>query len=157
MSSYANFYLRMNDSFAPIGCYSRNSEIYKAVDDFCFYGQIRAFTIEKLNEIINNLESKINNIRKQDKIDEQHCQMIMQAANNSIEAKMEAIYNIESNREERNEYVEELEFAADTFRVFLNMIDDFKYSSLNQNFSNDSNHYIYVGIEACGDLGSIQE
>ena len=155
MSSYVNFYLRVNDSFAPIGSWSRSSELYRAMEDYCPYEKLCAFDSATLMDVIHNLEDKIDRMKEMRKFDENRCQMIMQA-NNSIDEKLEAIYNIESNFEEIDSSIEETAFAADTLRVFYNMIEDFRFSD-DGKFSNDYNHYVYAGIEANGDLESIQE
>ena len=154
MSSYVNFYLRVNDSFAPIGSWSRSSELYQAMQNRCPYEKICAFDGADLMDIVRDLEDKISRMKKVRESDEKRCQMIMQA-NNSIDEKMEAINEIESNFDEMDSFIEEVQFAADTLRVFYNMIDDFKFSD--GKFSNDCDHYIYAGIEACGNLESVQE
>ena len=154
MSSYVNFYLRVNDSFAPIGSYSRSSEMYQVMNYYCPYGKIWAFTPGKLLDIIKEFTNKANRMKEERKEDEKRCEMIMQA-NNPLNEKMEAVYEIESNFEEMDLSIQELEFAADTLRVFYNMIDDFRYCGSSGTFSNDYNHYIYAGVEALGSLENV--
>lgn len=152
MSSYVNFYLRINDLFVPIGSYSRNSKMYQTMYHYCPYGKIKALTKENLYEIINNdLETRIQNIKDFRAADEKRCEMIMQA-NNTLEEKMEAISDIMSGFDEMDTDIEELSFSADTLRVFSNIIEEFSY---NNQFSNDYNHYLYAGIEADGTLENI--
>jgi len=148
MSSYISFFVRVNDTFAPIGSWSRNSEMYQAMQDWCPYEKIRAFSFNDLMNVVKELEDKAR------EADEKRCQMIMQA-NNSVEEKMEAVNEIESNYEEMDSFIEEVQFAADTLRVFCNMIDDFKFAEIK--FTNDYNHYIYAGIEVCGTLEEVVE
>lgn len=150
MSSYVNFYLRVNDSFAPIGSYSRSSEMYQMMQTRCPYEKIAALTSSDLLDVIHEFENKINRMKEVRKADEKRCEMIMQA-NNSLDEKLQAIEDIESNFTDMDDYIEENQFAADTLRVFCHMIDEFRYTD----FSNDFNHCIYAGIEAAGDLESV--
>ncbi len=156
MSSYVNFYLRVNDSFAPLGSYSRSSEMYQAMQARCPYEKIAALTSNDLLDIIHGFEDKINHMKEVRKADEKRCELIMQA-NNPLDEKLQAVDDIESNFADMDDFIEELQFAADTLRVFRNMIEEFKYTDSSNKFSNDFNHYIYAGIEATGDLESVFE
>lgn len=151
MSSYVNFYLRINDLFVPIGSYSRSSEMYQIMDHYCPYGKIKPLTKDSLYKIINDLEDRKQKIKDFRIANEKRCDMIMQA-NNTIEEKMEAISSIMSGFNDMDTDIEELSFSADTLRVFSNMIEEFSY---NNKFSNDCNHYLYAGIEADGTLENI--
>ena len=151
MSSYVNFYLRINDLFVPIGSYSRSSEMYQTMYHYCPYGKIKALTKENLYEVINDLETRAQRIKDFRAADEKRCDMIMQA-NNALEEKMEAISDIMSGFNEMDTNIKEVSFSVDTLRVFSNMIEEFSY---NNKFSNDYNHYLYAGIEADGTLENI--
>lgn len=153
MSSYINFYLRINDTFAPIGSYSRSSEMYQEFSNWIPYEKIRALTSNDLSEAISHFEEQARRLRDAKENDKKRCEMIMQA-NNPLSEKMDAIYEIESSYDEIDESINELQFAADTLRVFWNMVDDYKYY---HKFDNDADHYIYAGVEASGDMESIEE
>ena len=151
MSSYVNFYLRINDLFVPVGSYSRSSEMYQIMYHYCPYGKIKALTQENIYEVINDLESKVQKIKDSRAVGEKRCEMIMQA-NNTLEEKIKAISDIMSIFNEMDIDIEELSFSTDTLRVFSNMIEEFSYDN---KFSNDYNHYLYAGIEAEGTLENI--
>ena len=154
MSSYVNFYLRVNDTFAPIGSYSRNNKMYEYMDCYCPYEKIRPFTVDDFIEIINSLKDNKHNIKQARKTEKKHYTAIIQA-NNSVEEKLNALYESESSLKEMDKEIAEINFTINTLQIFCNMIDDFKYST--SDFSNDYNHYIYAGIEACGDINSVTE
>ena len=156
MSSYVNFYLRINDNFAPIGSYSRSSSMYQAMSNVVPYEKIVALRPNQITEVIHNLEESAARMRKVKENDRAMCDKIMNTANNSIEDKLSAIAEIESNFDEMDSYIEEVNFAADTLRVFLNMIDDFRYSD-ECRFDNDYFHYIYAGIESYGRMEDVAD
>ena len=154
MSSYVNFYLRVNENFAPIGSWSRSNEIYQVMQYKVPYEKIRPLTSKEISSIIHELEDSAARIERAKAKDQESIKMIMDAANTSLDEKLEAVGQIESNFEEMDAYISEVNFAADTLRVFFNMIDDFKYSD-ELVFDNDYNHYIYAGIEAYGRMEDV--
>ena len=154
MSSYVNFYLRVNDKFAPIGSYSRSTEMYKAVSSQLPYEKIRALTAGDLMLYIRDLENAADNVKIVCERDRSHISLIMNAENTSLDEKLDTVDDIEENCRECEDYISELMFAADTLRVFYNMIDEFKYYN-ESGFTNDAEHYIYAGIEAYGNLESV--
>lgn len=157
MSTYLNFYLRVNNNFIPLGDYSRScSVMYNVVNNDVPYEKIRAITSEDLKGYINKLTEAAGRIQKMKESDEKRIELIMNAANTPLEEKMEYVNEIQSNFMEMDELIKEYSFAADTLRVFLNMIDMFRYKD-ELYFDNDYNHYIYAGIEARGNMESIVE
>lgn len=156
MSSYVNFYLRMNNSFAPIGSYSRSNEIYQAIQHAVPYEKITPLTSRAFDEMIRELESKAQKMADAKKRDQERIALIMNAANTSLDEKLSAVAEIESNFADMDEYISDVNFAADTFRVFLNIIDDVRYSD-NTYMDNDCDHYIYAGIEAYGRMEDVIE
>ena len=106
MSSYVNFYLRINDLFVPIGSYSRSSEMYQTMYHYCPYGKIKALTKENLYEVINDLETRAQRIKDFRAADEKRCDMIMQA-NNALEEKMEDVM-VDVNKDLKNEMIDNI-------------------------------------------------
>ena len=151
MSSYVNFYLRANEIFAPIGSYSRSSEVYKAIDKYVGYNELVSLTPEIFNDVIQEVEEKIARMRKRRAVDENRIRLIMDSANSTMDEKLQAVNDIECNFEEMDAYVDELNFAADVMRVFINMIDAYEYGG-DGGLDNDPNHYIYAGIDAIGSM-----
>lgn len=152
MSSYVNFYLRINDLFISLGSWRRSSEMYQALRSESPYGKIRSFSYKDLLEIATDLNDKIDHLKEMKENDENQCQMILQA-NNSLDEKMEAINEIRNNSEEIDSIIKEVGITVATLHVFCDMIKEYKYNSVK--LSNDCDHYVYVGIDANGDLESI--
>ena len=154
MSSYVNFYLRVNDKFAPIGSYSRSSEMYQTVSRAVPYEKITALKSRDISSLIRRLEESAEDIQKTNEKGKSRISLIMNAENTPLNDKLAAVEEMELSCEAADEYISEITFAADTLRVFLNMIEDFKYSD--SPFENDADHYIYAGVEACGNLESVE-
>lgn len=156
MSSYANFYLRVNDNFAPIASYSRSSIIYQTVSNYVPYERLVAIRPLTINEWINtvkelkvNVEASIN--RYQNIINQ-----IFQA-NNSIQEKLEAVEEYKDLINEERDTIEELESAFYFFGMLDTMIEEYKYGDEADKFENDEFHYLYVGIECPGGLKYVED
>ena len=151
MSSYLNFYARANNIFIPLGSYSRSSQMYREINNSVPYEKIRAIKPQDLKDYINDLKESERRIQKMKQEDEQRIQLIMSAANSSLQEKMEYVEEIQANFMEMDALIEEYASAVNTLQVYLDMIDEFRYS----HFDNNYEHYIYAGIEANGDMESI--
>lgn len=154
MSSYVNFYLRINENFAPIGSWSRSNQMYQVWQHILPYEKIMPLTYSRISDMIYELETSAARMKEAKTKDEASIKMIMDAANTSLEEKLNIVADIQSNFEDMDQYIDEINFTADTLRVFLNMIEDFKYSD-EVVFDNDADHYIYAGIEAYGRIENI--
>ena len=61
MSSYINFYLKVEDKYCPLGIYSRNCPEYQFFKDIVPFEKIAPITIKKLQAVIEDIEFAINN------------------------------------------------------------------------------------------------
>ena len=156
MSSYANFYIRVNESFVPIGSYSRSTSLYQAINSMLPYGQIIALTSEKIGKAIEIINEEIENIENTIEKDEQECKEIANMLGNSINEKMSAIYSIKVDIEDMKQDLIDRGSSKSILQVYLDMIDEIHYSS-EYIMDNDYNHYIYAGIEAYGRIEDILE
>lgn len=154
MSSYVNFYLRINNNFAPIGSWSRSSQLYQHIHYNIPYEKIKPLTIEELEKIIYELDKDKQKFEKMKIEDEYRINRIMNAENTPLKDKLNAVADIESCFEDIDNTIKEYEYAIIALRIFGEMIDDFHYSS-EITFDNDYNHYIYAGIEAYGRIENI--
>lgn len=156
MSSYVNFYIRVNKSFIPIGSYSRSSSLYQAISQMLPYEKIIALTSEKIGRVIDKIEEEIEAFEKLKEKDKQTCNKILSMIGNSVEEKMASIYSIEAEDENIECELEELKYSKNVLQVYLDMIDEIHYSD-GYVMDNDYNHYIYAGVEACGSMENILE
>ena len=154
MSAYINFYLRVNDKFAPIGSFSRSSMVYEITNLVLPWEKLIPITQQMLNNWISKAEDNRQRTVDAKKADEKKCAQIM-AANNSLDDKLNAVARIEENYDEMDEFIDECSYTADIFYYLSNIIDNYQYSDDEARFENDYNHYIYAGIEVSGKLENI--
>lgn len=158
MSSYVNFYLRMNETFIPISDYSRNSTIYKFVASGVPYGKIKPVTLDMVENYVANAVDRINEIEESLAKERSTISIIMDAKGNSLEEKVDYLEEINNLIEDYEDEKESVRKAICFFGVLEDMIENRKYCSEQfKDFKNDFNHYIYVGEESEGNLESIEE
>lgn len=153
MSSYANFYLRINDKFAPIGIYSRSTDMYQNFYGILPYEKLIALTPLKLYDVILSTRKKISSFSETIKENQELRDQFLSAENISFEDKRTAVEEFNSAIHELEEEIDNLQNVINYVRVLLNIIDDYRYSGIS--FENDYEHYLYAGIEACGDMDEI--
>ena len=163
MSTDVNFYVRVNDKFAPIGHYTRSSTLYRAFDGISQYGKIVPLSEQDLYRVASVLNDeytsyanmKENNLKKIDKI--------MNAKNTPLKEKMDMIGEYEIDTAELDELIEENTEAKYFVGFLLNLlndytldwqyIDDDEYKSILPN--NDYNEFLYIGIDDSRELKDI--
>ena len=155
MSSYVNFYLRVNENFAPIGSFSRNNEVYQYIYISVPYGKIRPITHHDFSEFIKNINQDIGKYEKYKLDQQEEIRRAMSLTDRPIDEIMEYVHKVEFTIQEEDKIISELKYAQDVFIVYQNMIDDARYSDLH--FDNDCDHYIYAGVEACGRMEDVVE
>ena len=146
MSSYANFYLRVNEIFVPLSNWSRNSAMYRTVAPNAPHEKIApvtdfSFWIRELDTYAKSSETAIKNC-------EEHISMVMNAAGTPMEEKLEVVRSIEREIAEIQEEKEEYEAAAAVLRTYWEIYDN--YEHLDTGLMNDKEHFIYLGIECPG-------
>ena len=140
MSAYKYFFIKSNtNEFIPIGEFSRNTEVYR----YCCapYEKIKPLTIDNLNQIICNIERRIECVKRGIQADKNK-QALVFKMNNSLNEKMEILHEIDSSIDENINHLEELKLAINYFTFLINIVDCIKFDD-----NYDINNYIYVGEE----------
>lgn len=140
MSAYKYFFIKSNtNEFIPIGEFSRNTEVYR----YCRapYEKIKPLTIDNLNQIICNIERRIECVKRGIQADKNKQALVIKM-NNSLDEKMETLREIGRSIEENTNYLDDLKWAYNYFAFLINIID---YAKFNNNY--DIDNYIYVGEE----------
>ena len=140
MSAYKYFFLILNtNEFIPIGEFSRNTEVYR----YCHapYEKIKPLTIDNLNQIICDIERRIECVKRGIQADKDERELVVKM-NNSVDEKMETLREIGRSIEENTNYLDDLKWACNYFAFLINIID---YAKFNNNY--DINNYSYVGEE----------
>ena len=154
MSQYINFYLRVNDTFVPVGSYSRSLEIYQIAHNYVPYEHIVNLTEKDFNLMMEDAEARVRKNKSEMQKLKETISLIM-SANSPLREKMAEADNIEEEIREIEESNSGLDFAYDIFLHFYDMINDARYGI--DSLDNDYNHYIYAGIEAVGSLENVVE
>ena len=147
MSSYINFFIRIDDKFLPLSDFSRSSEIYQRLYNNVPYEKLRALTYNELDSIEDDI---IEDKRKYtDLISEYKKEIELIATfNNSAEEKLEAINSTESMIKDIEESISELNYAQGWFNSLCRIIDSASdYTDENYNHLIDADKYIYAGVE----------
>ena len=151
MSSYMHFFVRKNENFLPIACYSRSSAIYGAFSDFAPYEKVRPLTSGFVSEVLHEQTENLSKWKK--RLEDSRKEMELIATfNNSVEDKMQAIYDARGSIEETEEIIEECEYTVAFCRFLLNILDEADSSKYyeDEKLHLDAAHYLYYGVE-CGD------
>ena len=155
MSQYVNFYLRVNDMFAPIGSWSRASQVFDVAKNIVPYEHIKHLTKEDFKNAIEDLEARITLNKECLGYNQKRRELIINAQNTPLSEKLEAIDAIDEYDEETNEHIEELTYAVAYLYHLINMINEYEWAE--NVFKNDAEHYVYGGIEAYGRIEDVIE
>ena len=149
MSQNMCFFIRSTDRLLPIHSASHSSSIYRFFSDYAPYEKARALSIQELQEIREEINTRIDEWTRRIEEERTNLQLIA-SFNNSVEDKIEAIESARDSIRENEEYVNEMKEAL-AFIYFLMDIyieaDDTKYEDETARL--DPNKYLYFGIE-CG-------
>lgn len=146
MSSYIHFFVRVNDKFAPIGTYGRSTQIYAAFEQLAPWEKVRSLNFHLLDIAKANLPDK-HSLLDSISSDRERIQLIT-TFNNDIDAKLDAIHELEAGIAEAEEFLREVENARSFIGFLYDILDEAQYSS--GQLVLDAENYLYVGME-CGD------
>lgn len=155
MSSYINFYQRLDNKFIPIGSYSRNSTIYSILQPIVPYGKIMPLTPSEFAEAQNDIKEDKKRYKELLAEEENTISLIMNAANTDIRDKLAAVQDCKNNIADIQETIDEYDFANHMLQFYITLYEEYRYIPDSDKLTNDNNHYIYAGVEARGDLESI--
>ena len=155
MSSYVNFYVRVDEKFAPVGSWSRSGKIYQALERRVPYEKIMNMTSDGLERVINSLELEKKEVEEYIAAKQSKITMIMNEENTPLNEKLEAVESVVGYVNEAKEEIKDYEYAINILNGFTVMIEDYRWS--NNQFSNDGDHYLYVGIDGRGTLEDVYE
>lgn len=148
MKSKMKVYLRGNETFIPIGSYVEGTEIFRILSKyFPSKGKIAPTSLEELvffaDAAADSIDANTTLIEESQKT----ISTIMNT-NNSLQEKLSMSDDIELTIKKYKSKIEELEYAKCIFVQWFQMIILFNDSCLG--FDNDSDHYLYFGIDTVG-------
>ena len=147
MSCYIHFFVKVGDEFAPISSFSRSTKIYELFEYVAPWEKVRPLSEARLREVLSDAIERVQELNK--KLDEMPARKALIASfNNSVNEKMEALSELESDecylQEERDEMQRAVEFVQ-----FLMWVEDEASSAAYADICFNAEKYLYVGIE-CG-------
>ena len=147
MSSYINFYLKVEDKYCPLWNYSRNSSEYYFFKSAVPYGEIKPITLESLKGIKEDINFAIKNVEEH--IENNYIKIDMiKTFNNSVEDKINQINDylefIEEEKETLKDYTDCINFV---YRL-IDMLDSIEYDPYAEKHGITKDNYLWVGIEA---------
>ena len=144
MSQYIQFFIRSNsDEFLPIGIFSRCNAIYDFFEKYfnAPYEKIAAITMKDLMYLIEKIDNRIEVYNNRIVELEQKIKLITEC-NNSVEEKMIAVDEVNSDIKEYVEERNEFKWARNYVCSLEEIVDAIAY---NDKYCKDT--YLYCGIE----------
>lgn len=146
MSSYINFYLRVEDKYCPLWDYSRNSSEYYFFKNSVPYGEIKPITLESLKGIREDIDFAIKNVEEH--IADNYVKIdVIKTFNNSVEDKIEQINSylefIEEEKETLKDYTDCINFV---YRL-IDMLSSVEYIPYAKKHSITKDNYLWIGID----------
>lgn len=144
MSCYTCFFVRVDDSFARLGAYSRNNTIARASEEahvIVPWEKITNVTNEMISEVREYTRRMIQNDKDFINKYEKEIDLIKSIPEIPLDEKLEKISDINSYIEEIKEDIEEWTYADNFFCFLGNAMDDAECEG------QDEEHYIYWGLD----------
>lgn len=141
MSQYLEIYVKSKeDNFTYLDAFSRNTAMYRLFNEDLGapYGKVRKMTKARLQEGLEIASGYLQGFTDRKKKHEDTLQLVS-SFNNSVDEKMEAIYELQEYLEEYDESIVEMEWVTNYLRVLLSMTESISYEG--------SKTGLYYGIE----------
>ena len=149
MSMYVNFYIKVNDKFAPIGTFNRNSAIGEAFTNRVPFEKVGPITALQLNSMRVDYRAREFDIKEG--IDE--CKQLIEQIlkmDNSVDEKMDAIAETNEEIGYKTESLNRTKQVVNWIDFLSTIIeeaeDEEKYSDNVLGLKADA--YVYAGVEA---------
>lgn len=143
MSAYIQFFIRHEDTFLPIGVFSRNNAIYQVFDGIAVWEKIRPIGEPILNDAEKIVKEFISVSEKAlARANEEKSAIVV--FNNTVEEKLQSINEYNSYIAEIKEDIKGLEAAQQYLWFLRDILEAIKGTGFNKD------PYLYVGIEVEG-------
>jgi predicted nuclease with TOPRIM domain len=152
MSQYTHIFIRKNDIFIELGCFSRNNEIAQAINEAgAPWEKIKGYMESDIREIRDDLKKKIDQLNDEIASTEAVIHEVG-TWNNTVEEKREAIADYKEQLNWLKEELDETNYAY----AYLDVMMSIAYNSeLDQKYEQNKEVItpaIYCGIECGSDV-----
>ena len=152
MSQYTHIFVRDNDNFVELNCYSRSSAIAQAFRG-APYEKIEAYSSDDLRNVAGEINEQIELYKKN--IADYRSQMaLIPSFNNSIEDKTEALSQYTEMIRDAEEDLEEQNYAYDVVSFLVGVADEYEMDVRYEHAKDQPR--IYVGVE-CGSKVTVND
>jgi len=145
MSAYIQFFIRHEDTFLPIGTFSRNNAIYQVFDGIAVWEKIRPIGEPILNDAEKIVKEFIGVSEKALARANEEKDMIANF-NNSVEEKLQSIEGYNSYIAEITDDIKGLEAAQQYLWFLRGILESVEGTDFNKQ------PYLYVGVEVEGKI-----
>ena len=141
MSSYIHFYIRGKKELVPIWTSSRSSAMYQLFNHEVPYEKVRSISRRELCGFIQDAKNEISAYElRLEKIERRRADIVN--FNNTTEEKVEALENLEWERADIEEDLEEVKRVFEALMFMQETQDAVVYED-----GYDADKYIYAGVE----------
>lgn len=152
MSQYTHIFIRDNDNFVELGCYSRSNAIAQAFNG-APYEKIDSYSSVDLYNVAGEIKAHMELYK--DNIADYRSQMaLIPSFNNSVEDKTEALSQYTEMIREAEDELEELNFAYDVVTFLAHIADEYEMDVRYEHAKDQPR--IYVGVE-CGSQVTVED
>lgn len=148
MSAYIQFFIRHEDTFLPIGVFSRNNVIYQVFDDIAPWEKLRPISEMHLNDVDNIIKGLIKEGEDALACEAEERKLIA-SFNNSVEEKLIALADHNEFIKEIKDDIKNAEAAQRYVWTLRDILESIEYTDFNKQ------PYIYVGIEVQGKVEEV--
>lgn len=153
MSSYMTIYAKGKNEYVEIGCFSRSSGVYTALESAAHYGKVTLLTAEDLMYAISKIDTDIERIKGEIALTNKKKEDLLAHYTREMEETLGEIYRM---NEDAEAYIkEELEPTKATLDVYQQILE-WSAPTHWEDSKLVREPYLYFGIE-CGDPNKEKE
>lgn len=150
MSAYIQFFIKINDKFAPIATYSRSTRVYQEFQHYAPWEKVSALNERQLSIISDEIRSEISEYEEAIRSERETIDFLRSCKDISVEDLMDQYRSATDAIEELNDTVAELQCASSFCGFLMDIVEEAgqeeRWSEGNPNDLH-ADSYLYVGIE----------
>lgn len=149
MSAYIQFFVKINDKFAPIATYGRSTRVYQEFQHYAPWEKVSALNERNLSIISDEIRSEISEYEEAIHNERETIDFLRSCKDVSIEDLMDQFRTATGAIEELNDTVAELQNASSFCSFLMDIIEEANQEERWGDNPNDlhADSYLYVGIE----------
>ena len=150
MSAYIQFFIKINDKFAPIATYSRSTKVYQEFQNYAPWEKVSALNERQLSVISDEIRSEISEYEEAIRNERETIDFLRSCKDIPVEDLMDQYRSATEAIEELNDTIAELQRASSFCSFLMDIVEEAgqeeRWSEGNPNDLH-ADSYLYVGIE----------